>query len=143
MTNVKPPMWFWVLAIVLLLWNLFGGWICVQQFRLGADAMGPATPYQRALFAQLPAWYPWNFVFAEVTGIGGALALLARHRLAPPLFWLSLLGVVVQFGYLLGTTDVIAHEGFAQAAGVPIAVFMFCLIQVWIARLARARGWIG
>lgn len=137
------PAWFRVLALVLLLWNLFGGYVCVQQLRLGADAMGPADAYQRALFARLPGWYIWNFVFAEVTGIGGALALLARRRLALPLFVLSLLGVVVQFGWLLTATDIIAHEGFATAAGLPIVIFVVCLVQVWVARLAAQRGWIG
>ena len=143
MSSVKPPLWFWAVAVLLLLWNLFGGFVCLQQFRLGADAMGPADAYQRSLFAQLPGWYRWNFVFAEVTGIGGALALLARHRIAVPLFVLSLLGVVVQFGWLFAFTDVIAQEGFGKAAGLPITVFVICLVQVWLARRARARGWIG
>ena len=143
MTTAKPPTWLWIVAGVLLLWNLFGGFVCVQQFRLGADAMGPADAYQRTLFASLPGWYVWNFVFAEVTGIGGSLALLAKRRVALPLFVLSLLGVIVQFGWLLTQTDVIAQEGFGKAAGLPITVFVVCLVQVWIARLAVRRGWIG
>lgn len=77
-TTRTPPAWFWIVA-VLLLWNLIGAYACIQQFRLGADAMGPATEYDRALYASMPVWYNWVFAAAEVTGIGGALALLASR----------------------------------------------------------------
>ena len=142
MGTVKPPAWFWVLGIVLLLWNLIGVYACVQQFRLGADAMGPATAYDRQLFARMPGWYNWCFAFAEATGVGGVLALLARRAAAVPLFVLSLIGVAVQFGYLFATSDIIAVKGI-WTTYFPLFIVVMCLLQIWLARHARARGWIG
>lgn len=142
MTTVKPPAWFWVVAVILLLWNLVGAYACIQQFRLGAEAMGPATDYDRRLYASMPGWYDWCFAFAEVMGVGGALALLARRAAALPLFVLSLIGVVVQFGYLFATTDIIAVKG-VWTTYFPLFIAAMCVGQILFARTARARGWIG
>ena len=143
MATVKPPAWFWMVVILLLVWNLIGGVICIQQFRLGADAMGPADAYQRALVARLPAWHRWDFAVTEVLAIGGSLALLGRRRGALPLAVLAVVGIALQFGYLFAATDVIAHEGFAKAAGLPIVIIVIALFQVTLARTAVRRGWIG
>lgn len=140
--RIKPPAWFWIVAVVLLCWNLVGAFACVQQFRLGADAMGSATAYDRQLFARLPGWYNWCFAVAEVTGVGGAIAVLARRAVAVPLFVLSLIGVLVQFGYLFATSDIIAVKG-VWTTYFPLLIAAMCLLQIWAARRARARGWIG
>lgn len=141
--RARPPAWFWIVCVMLLLWNLLGAVICVQQFRLGADAMGPASAYQRQLFAQLPAWHRWDFAFTEVMAVGGTLALLLRRGIAAPLAWAALAGIAIQFGYLFAATDIIAVEGFATAAGLPIVIAVIGLAQVGLSTLARRRGWIG
>lgn len=142
MSTVKPPVWFWIVAVILLLWNLLGAYACIQQFRLGAEAMGPATDYDRRLYASMPGWYDWCFAFAEAMGVGGALALLARRAAAAPLFVLSLIGVVVQFGYLFATSDIIAVKG-VWTTYFPLFIAAMCVAQILFARTARGRGWIG
>lgn len=142
MSTVKPPVWFVIVAAVLLLWNLMGAYACIQQFRLGADAMGPATDYDRRVYASMPGWYNWCFAFAEAAGVGGAIALLARRSVAVPLFVLSLIGVVVQFGYLFATSDIIAVKG-VWTTYFPLFVAAMCMLQIWLGRRARTRGWIG
>ncbi|MFD1786439.1 hypothetical protein ACFSC3_02520 [Sphingomonas floccifaciens] len=141
--RAKAPAWFWIVAVVLVLWGAMGVFACVQQFRLGADAMGPADDYYRALYAALPAWY--NIVYAVATGAGllGSIALLMRSRSARPLYIVSLIAVVIQFGWLFATTDMIAVRGFAVAAGFPIFILVVALAQVWLAGLAMRREWIG
>lgn len=142
MSTVKPPVWFTIVALVLLLWNLIGAYACIQQFRLGPDAMGPATDYDRRLYASMPGWYNWCFAFAEATGVGGAVVLLARRSVALLLFVLSLIGVVVQFGYLFATSDIIAVKG-VWTTYFPLFVAAMCVLQIGVASRARARGWIG
>lgn len=137
-----PPMWFRVTVIILILWNLFGAYACIQQFRLGAEAMGPATDYDRALFASMPVWYNWVFAFAEVTGIAGTVALLLRKAISRPLLILSLIAVILQFGYLFATSDIIAVKGIGTTY-LPLFIFVVCLLQVWLADLAIKRGWAG
>jgi hypothetical protein len=136
-------MWFWVLAVLLVLWGAMGVFACIQQFRLGADAMGPADDYYRALYAALPAWYNIVYAVATVAGLLGSVALLLRSRLARPFYIVSLVAVVIQFGWIFATTDMIAVRGFAAAAGFPIFIIAVALAQIWLAGLAIRRGWIG
>lgn len=138
-----PPMWFRVVAVVLVLWGLIGCYACLQQFRLGAEAMGPASDYDRALHASLPVWY--NAVYAVSVGCGfiGAVALLLRSTLAIPLFVISLVTIIIMFGWLFVASDIIAQKGFLTAAGFPIFIAVVAAFQIWLARTSRARGWIA
>lgn len=137
------PAWFRVVALLLLVWGLIGCYVCLQQFRLGADAMGDATAYDRALFASLPGWYNPVFAVATATGLLGALALLTRSRLAAPMFAASLVAVVVQFGYLFLATDLIAAKGAATTVPFPLVIASIAAAGAWLSRRAIRRGWIG
>ena len=140
---VRAPRWFGIVAAVLLLWGLLGCFSCIQQLRLGADAMGPASDYDRALYASLPGWYNPCFVVAVLSGTIGAAALLARSRAAVWLAVLALVTVIVMFGYMFVATDLIAHKGVMLATGFPVVVAAIAAFQLWLARHARAAGWIG
>lgn len=139
----KPPAWFWIVAIILLLWGAQGCYACVQQFRFGAEAMGPATDYDRALFAALPAWYNWCFAVAVGASLLGSIALLIRSSAARLLFIVSLVAVLIQFGYLFATTDIIAHKGAGVVLPFPLVITAVAVFQLWFAGLAQRRGWIG
>lgn len=138
----RVPLWFTVGAVVLLLWGLLGCFACVQQLRLGADAMGPASPYDRMLYASLPGWYNPLYVVAVLSGTAGAAALLARLRIALPLAVVALVAVVVMFGYMFAATDLVAHKGTAATVPFPVVIALIPLGQSWLARRAAARGWI-
>ncbi|WP_294352093.1 hypothetical protein [uncultured Sphingomonas sp.] len=139
--STRSPAWFRAVAVVLLLWGLAGCFACIQQFRLGADAMGPASDYDRALYASLPIWY--NAIYAVAVGCGlfAAVALLARSALAVPLAWLSFTGVLIQFGWLLATSDIIRVKG-AEVVAFPLFIVAIAAFAIWLARHARAHGWI-
>jgi uncharacterized membrane protein len=142
-TGVKPPAWFWIVALLLVLWEGFGVYLFVQQMRLGPDAMGPATDYQRALYASLPTWYNYAYAVAIFGSFLGALALLLKERRSAALFVISLIAMAVTFGYLFAATDVIAHQGPGQALGVPVTVVVITLFAIWLSRTAAKKGWIG
>jgi hypothetical protein len=139
----RAPAWFRIVAVLLLLWGAAGVFACVQQVRLGAEAMGPATAYDRALYASLPGWY--NAVYAVATGAGvaGAAALLARSRHARALFALSLAAVVVQFGYLFAATDIVPAKGAATVLPFPLVIAAVAAAELWLATRAIRRGWIA
>ncbi|USU05024.1 hypothetical protein NF699_18660 [Sphingomonadaceae bacterium OTU29LAMAA1] len=140
----KPiPGWFRVIAVMLTIWGVVGVFACVQQFRLGAEAMGPADDYYRRLYATFPAWYNWIYAVATGSGLLAALALLFGSRLARPLFVVSLIAIVVQFGWLFLATDIIAVRGVAQVVPFPAFIAMVATFGVWLSDHAGRRGWIG
>jgi hypothetical protein len=137
----KRPAWFAIVAGVLILWGLMGVFACIQQIRLGAEAMGPATDYDRALFASLPAWYNGIYALATGAGLAGAIALFLGRRIAAPLFVIALIAVLVQFGYLFATSDIVAAKGIGTIY-FPIFIVAVTLGEIWLANHAVRRGWL-
>ncbi|WP_298672196.1 hypothetical protein [uncultured Sphingomonas sp.] len=137
----RVPMWFRIAALLLVIWGAGGVFSCVQQFRLGADAMGEATAYDRALHAALPGWYNWVYALAVGSGFAGAVALLLGKAVARPLYLISLIAVIAQFGYLFATTDIIAAKG-VWVTYFPLAIVAITLIAVRLAGVARRSGWV-
>ena len=143
MTRQRAPMGFRIVAIVLVLWGLAGVVACIQQLRLGAEAMGPADDYARRLYAGLPVWYNGVYAVATVTGLAAGIALLLRQRVARTLFVVSLVAIIVQFGWLFATTDLIAVRGAAAVVPFPVFIAAVAMFGVWLSDHARRRGWIG
>ncbi len=137
----SSPIWFRILAVLLLLWGAMGVFACIQQIRLGAEAMGPATAYDRALFASLPAWYNGVYALATFAGLAGALMLLLGRRIAVPLTVISLVAVLIQFGWLFATSDIIAAKG-TSTLYFPLFIIAVALGAVLLARHALARRWL-
>ncbi len=142
-TQPKPPAWFWILAILLVLWECMGCFACVTQIHLGAAAMGPVDDWSLKYYAALPAWYNAVYAVGTLGGLLGGLALLARSRLAAPLFWISFVAVLVMFGYAFVATDLIAHKGLGQVLPFPVFIAAVGAFSIWFAGFAAKKGWLG
>ena len=76
------PDWLRPVAVVALAWYVFGTFVII-----GSHFADPLTlsPVQRAFTGYMPWWAHGAIQLAVVTGIGGSIALLFRHRWALPL----------------------------------------------------------
>lgn len=137
----RPPGWFWWISALLALWGLLGCYFCVRQFLYGADAMGPADAYQRALYAALPGWYDVDYAVATGAALLGGLALLRRTAVAQVLFVVSLIAVILQFGWLFAATDILAVQG-ATTVIFPLIILAIAIYSIAFAAKARRYGWI-
>ena len=142
-TSSARPAWFPVVAVLLLLWNLFGIAMFFLQYTMTPDALAKLPEEQRLLFEAMPAWLWVVYAVAVLAGAFGALMLLLRKRVAVPLFWGSLIAVLVQFGYTLLPGRAVEVLGPAQALPMPLTIIAVAALQVWVARRALARGWIA
>jgi hypothetical protein len=142
-TEVKPPVWFWIAAILLVVWEAMGCYACYTQIRLGAAAMGPVDEWSLNYYAALPAWYNGVYAIATFGGLLGGLALLLRKSWASILFWISFVAVIVMFGYAFAATDLIAHKGLGQVLPFPLFIAAVGALSIWFARFAANKGWLG
>lgn len=138
----KAPLWFWVAVVLLLLWEAAGIFAFYAHVSIDAAALAAMPPYDRQLYLALPAWYNWVFAFAVWPALLGSLAMLLRSRFARPLFIVSLIGVIIQFGWLFGGTDLIAVKGALATVPFPFVIFLLAVVQVWLAGIAIKRGWL-
>jgi len=142
MTTAKRPGWYIILVGVLILWGLAGCAAFYVHVAYGPAIDPAATDWDRAYFAALPAWFAWDYAVAVAAGLLGSIALLARSRLAGPLYLLSLAAVLVQFGYVFFATGLLAHKGAAATVPFPAFIVAMAILQLWLARYARDRGWV-
>ncbi len=143
MTNssTKPPVWFWVIGVIALLWNLMGVNAYLQQAYQTESFKAMYTPEQLDLITNTPAWAIGAFAIAVFAGALGCIALLLRKSWAKPLFLLSLIGIVVQMIYNLFISK--AMEVYGPGAVVmPILVMLVGLFLVWYSKRSVVKGWI-
>ncbi|TWI00979.1 hypothetical protein IP90_02601 [Luteimonas cucumeris] len=140
---VKRPAWFWIVAALALLWNIIGIAMAWMQYSMTPEQLAQLPEPQRILHEAMPGWL-WAVDFvAVIAGTLGSLLLLMGKRLALPMFWISLVAVVVLFGYCLFPGGMIEVLGAAQALPMPILVTTIAALLVWFARRSIARGWIA
>ena len=140
--GAKPPVWFWIVSGVLVLWELLGCLSLYLHIAVGPMIDPKHTQWDLDYFAALPAWFVWDYLLAVGAGLLGGIALLMRSKFARPLFIASLIGVVIQFGWVFLFTDMIAHKGF-WVVYFPAFIFAMGVFQLWFANLSIKRGWIS
>ena len=138
----KAPVWFWVVSVLALAWNVIGVMAYIQQTTMAPEALQALPEAERALIAATPAWVTASFATAVFGGAAGCLLLLLRSRLAMPVLLLSLIGVIVQTGYTLLISDALAVYGPGGLA-MPLTILVVAALLPWFARHAARRRWVG
>ena len=138
----KRPAWFWVVAVLALLWNVFGLAMFYLQYTMSPEQLAQLPEAQRGLQEGFPDWLWALYAVAVGAGTLGSILLLMGKRLALPVFWVSLVAVVVQFGYCLFPGRMLEVLGPAQSLPMPVLVTVVALLLGWFARRSIARGWI-
>lgn len=130
---MNMPRYFIVIAIVLLLWNLMGLAAFAMQYTADLTELAKSDPVTAQAFAAMPAWVWIAYAIAVGAGTLGAVLLLMKKAAAASLFLLSLIAVVVQFGYTFLGTDLLALKGPSVIA-FPAFIMVMAVVQLLYAR---------
>ncbi|MEY3209528.1 MAG: hypothetical protein RIT28_9 [Pseudomonadota bacterium] len=129
-----PP----IIATLGALWSLFGVVQLLQTLQStpqSLQAMG-MTPEQAAVYSSYPAWMTLGFAVGAFGGLVGSVLLLARRRLATPIFVASLVGYVVLYVGDI-TEGVFAALGAPQVAVLTAVVLIASGLLVWSRHLSQ------
>ena len=143
MTNSinKPPVWFWIVSVIALIWNGLGvhGYIS-QAYKLSAytDAY---TKEQLEVMSTLPSWYTALFAIAVFAGALGCLFLLLRKKIAKLLLILSFIAATIQMIYFLFIADLKGVD-FSANEIMAYMIIVFALFLVWFANHATKNEWL-
>ena len=132
----KPPIWFWIVSVIALIWNGMGVYHYLIQAYNTESYQAMYTPEQLEIAANMPSWVTAVFAIAVFAGTLGAIGLLLRKSWAVKLWLLSLLAVIVQIGYLL-------INSYASSIGMTIMILAFALVFVWFSRMSETKGWLS
>jgi hypothetical protein len=140
-TTTSVPKWFWIIAIVALLWNIMGGMIFLTEVFAQESMMETMTEPQKEWVRSTPTWIYIVFAIAVSTGLAGSVFLLLRKRLAVPLFVVGLVAVVIQMAYTMliaGGLQVMGPSG----AVMPAVVVTLALVWLLFSLLFKSKGWL-
>src|SRR3989344_2500232 len=87
--KTSPPVWFWVISIIALLWYLIDMSAFYMRVFMTDDVIKAMPENQQHLYRNMPLWV--NIVFAAEVfgGVLGCVGLLLRKKWALPLFFVS------------------------------------------------------
>jgi len=138
MTNfkVKPPIWFWIVSVIALLWNAMGVNQYLGQAYQTESWRAALTDEQFEMVTNFPSWLTAAFAIAVFAGILGSFALLLRKKWAYSLLVLSLIAVLIQMGYIL-------IKGHYDGIEMTISIIVFAIFLVWFSKKSVSKGWIS
>ena len=145
MTNIstnKPPLWFWIVGVVALIWNLMGVMAYIgQAFMTDAD-LAALPEAEQALYTNYPAWATAAFAIAVFGGAIASITLLLRKKLAKTLFIISLLGIIVQMIYnffISEAMDVYGPGGMIM----PVMIIIIGVYLILFCNKCITKNWIS
>ncbi len=146
-TSNKPPRWFWILTVILLLWGMMGMYVYYDFVTSSPESMAKyvtAGTYSQAYADYLlaePTWSAAVFALAVSTGILGALCMVLRRAWAVPLYMLSLLFIIISLSkmFILDKAHNLMSGGQIGMEGV---VFSLGVLAVWVSRKAKNENWL-
>ncbi|WP_299362213.1 hypothetical protein [Winogradskyella sp.] len=138
----KPPIWFWIISVIALIWNGLGvhGYLS-QAYKTSAYTDYYSTE-QIDVMNSLPTWYTALFAIAVFSGVLGSLLLLFRKKFAKLLLILSFLTATIQMVYFLFIADLKGVD-FSDQKITSYIVIVFATFLVWFATKAKSKDWIN
>lgn len=132
--TTKPPAWYYVVATIGLLWNLFGVLAYVMQVSTPPEVLAEAySAEQVQMLLATPAWATSATAIATNIGALGCIFLLIRKSWAVPAFLVSFAALIVQDIYLFGMIDSVGMFGSFPLV-LQSMVFVGALLLIWFSR---------
>lgn len=134
-----PPLWFWIIATIALLWNLAGLAAFAMHLMMTPEQLASLPAAEQQLYTDAPGWLNVAFGMAVVGGSLASLMLLLRNLFAPVLFSLSLLGVLAQNSYsflMSNTFEVLGKDAMIM----PLVVITLAVFLLWFSLSCKSRG---
>jgi hypothetical protein len=137
----KPPTWFYVAAATFILWECIGCYAYLSDVSVTAAEMAQLPAAQQEIWKMTPSWVTSAYALAVWIGLAGGIALLLRFRISRSLFIVSLIAVVLQFGWTFIATPILTTVG-GSAAIFPLFIIAVGVFAVWFSGKAAANNWL-
>src|SRR3546814_14294094 len=111
-----------------------------MDLRMTPEQLATLDPGQQQLYAARPQWVFVVYAIAVFSGLAGAIGLLLRQRWASTYFLVSLVAVVIHFGYTLFVMDAIGVLGARMAPPFPLVLLAFPLFLLGLPCYATPPG---
>lgn len=141
--TTSTPWHLWVVGVVSLLWNAFGGYDFIMTTTQGATYM-QASGFDQPLidyYMAMPTWMYVPWVLGVWGAVAGSVLLLMRSRFAVWAFGLSLIGAVVSliYGQFVNPPPPLP-ESLAMMSYMPWVITAIAAFLAWYAWTMSKKG---
>lgn len=140
--KIEIPMWFWVVSIFFLLWNIMGVISFLAHTFISNEALAELSSNERELYGQYPLWTTIVFAIAVIAGMIGAIGLVLKKKWSKVAFIISLLAIIPQMIHNVFFTKSIQVYGAVEAVTMPALVVVFGIFLVWFSMLGIKKNWL-
>jgi hypothetical protein len=141
-SNSKVNIWFWVIGVLAVLWNLAGLSAFVVDMTMSAESLEMMSETERLRYANNPMWLKIVYGVATIGGTLASIALLMKKKWAVMLFLISFVAVIIQFAFAILGSNMMEESG-AAAFILPITVIVIAGLLWYYAKKCNARGWLS
>lgn len=128
----RPPMSFWVVSVVGLLWNAIGAYLYTLTNLGDAELLASAPAAMQSYIAGMPLWAHIAWALGIWGSLTGSVLMLLRSHYAVAAFAVSLIGAAGSFAAQ-------ALAGVLEPAQ-PILIVALIVFQIWYARTSQVAG---
>jgi len=139
--KTSPPVWFWVISVIALLWYLMDMSAFFMRVLMTEDVIKAMPDNQQHLYRNIPLWVNTVFAGEVFGGALGCVGLLLRKKWALPLFVVSILGVLSQTFYVYFLSDAISTMG-TPAVVMPLLAILIGIGMIVLAKSAISKRWL-
>ena len=141
--SARAPAHLWVTGILALLWNAFGCYDYLMSRMHNVDYLKSMMPSVDPTVAygfmdSMPLYASIGWGLGVWGGLLGAILLLVRSRYAVHAFALSLVGMVLSFGYQLFVAKNVPPG--MDSPTIPAVIFVVGLYLLWYAMRMNKAG---
>lgn len=133
------PKSFWIIAVVSLLWNAFGGYDYTMTKTHNADYLSNFPPEMMPFLDAMPGWATALWALGVWGALLGSVLLLLRSRYAVMAFLVSMIGALLSFAYQFNL-DMPASMRTPAMLGMSAVIIVSVVFFWWYARKAREQG---
>ncbi|GAA6137088.1 hypothetical protein NBRC116583_08350 [Arenicella sp. 4NH20-0111] len=139
--KVQVPMWYWLIAIIALLWYLMDMSAFSMRVFMLEDMIEAMPDEQQALYLGMPNWVNTVFAIEVVGGVLGSLCLLLKKKWALVFFGMSIVGVLAQTSYVYFLSDALSVLG-VSAKIMPMVAISIGVGLIFFARHSVMMSWL-
>ena len=143
---MRTPTHLWIVGILSLLWNCFGGYDYLMTKMRNMDYLAGMTPpgvdvnTLLAYVDGMPLYAQFGWGLGVWSALIGSVLLLMRNRYAVWAFVLSLVGMALSFGYMFIGPPMPGSEEAGMMKYMPLLIVILGLAQFAYARAVERKG---
>lgn len=141
-TGTFIPKWFWVFAVIFLLWNLMGILSFFAHTFITEEALANLPSNERALYAEYSIGITIIFAIATFGGLIASIGLVLKRKWAKTFSVISFLAIVPQMIHNVFFTNSMEVYGVLQTITMPILVVLFGALLIWFSNFSRRKNWL-